>query len=89
MSSSSDPSVKTGKRYARIVRATETYPDGWKRCKDTDYPNLWHLRRHAKMPDITYQERDWASYLLYRRGLLRRRHMGDTHDVAVWVMPNE
>ena len=73
--SPSDPSVKTGKRYARIVRATETYPTGGKRCKDTNYPNLWHLRRWAQMPDISYEERDWAGGLVHRRGLLRRRDL--------------
>lgn len=55
------------RRYSRIVRAIETYPDGGKRCKVTGYPNLWHLRRHAKMADISSEERDWASYLLNRR----------------------
>ena len=48
-------------RAARILEATVTYPHDWRRTTYGE-PNLWHLRRYAKMPDITQRERNraWA-----------------------------
>ena len=53
--------TKTLDRDTRIRQAIITYPTDAKRNKD-GYPDLWALRRHAKLPNITYQERNRIHY---------------------------
>ena len=56
-------------RADRILEATKSYPASWRRTLD-GVPNLWHLRRHAKMPDITSRERYYASWVSITHPLL-------------------